>query len=439
MSEANTWLLPDGVADILPTDALLREKMRRQSIDTMLAHGYALVEPPLVEYTESLLNCADESLKRQTFRIIDQLTGRLMGVRADLTHQVARIDTHVLPTEKVARYCYAAPVLHTRPKTTFASRTPMQVGAELYGHAGISADIEIINLMMTLLANVGVYCADKPTGLHINLGNVAIFASLAQLAQLDTDTQTQLLSLYQRKALPELKVFCESISINNAVNSNTNHTPNGIQGSDFYVLAQYSQDVDALLAKLSPAASGSEAVKRAIYDLKRLQNHLQENWAMCHASVDAAELASYHYHTGVVFSLYGEYDAAEAVNDNNTSNSVLLLGQGGRYDGIGKNFGRERAATGFSCGLDKLLAFANNMAGFASSNTDSASTENASTEQSKRIAAPALNDPALAALVKQARAEGHVIINKLSDNDGEHATHEFMIVEKQWVLVGLEY
>lgn len=415
-TQANTWLLPDGVADILPIDALVREHMRRDLLDTMTQHGYDLVEPPLVEYTESLLNCASEDLKRQTFRLVDQLTGRLMGVRADITHQVARIDAHVLPTENVARYCYAAPVLHTRPKATFASRTPMQVGAELYGHSGISADIEVIDLLMAMLEKIGIYSAEKTTGLHINLGNVAIFERLAHLANLDDATQTKLLGLYERKAMPELKEFCETLEVAEPV-----------EAQDFYVLAQYSQNLDGLLEALSTKVRQTQTVRYAVYDLKRMQAHLQENWANVHASVDAAELSSYHYHTGVVFSLYGEYELKDV--PANTVNNVIQLAQGGRYDGIGKNFGRHRFATGFSCDLSKLFAFSEEL------NVNTCPKD----ADKKRIAIPALkNEADLQELVKQAKADGHVVINKLSENDGLDATHEYMIVDKKWELVEIK-
>lgn len=395
MSPANTWLLPDGVSDILPKDALAREQLRRQILDVLLIHGYELVDPPLIEYTESLLNCAGERLKRQTFRIVDQLTGRLMGIRADITHQVARIDAHAHSVDGVARYCYAAPVLRSRPDATFASRTPFQIGAELYGHTGITADLELLDLLLTILEKVMSAHPKNAQTLHLDVGNVAIFRALAVIAGINADEQQHLLQLYDKKALPELKAYCQNITL----------------GDDFYTLAIYSQDLDQLMANLSPSVKENQTLKYAIYDLKRVFTHLQQNWSgLCHASVDAAELSSFHYHTGIVFSLY---DGANP------------LAKGGRYDGIGKNFGRTRAATGFSCDLDKLLAFL-------------------SPNQPDKmvIAAPMLNDAALATLVSNERNKGHIVVNKLSASDGLNATHAFELVaegqQKSWQLVKLK-
>lgn len=396
MSDANTWLLPDGVADVLPKDARAREQLRRAMVDVLVSHGYHLVEPPLVEYTESLLGGASEALKRQTFRIVDQLSGRLMGVRADITPQVARIDAHVLPSETVSRYCYAAPVLHTRPKALYASRTPFHIGAELYGHAGISADTEILDLLMTTLATVGVYKDETESvqKLHIDLGNVAIFSELAKLAELTKVQTTQLLNLYERKALPELKAYCADLPM----------------GDDFYTLGLLSQDIDAFSEQLSAAAKQHKPVMYAIYDLKRMHSHILRKWDASHVSVDVAELSSYHYHTGMVFSVYG------LVATERGEQAVPLV-QGGRY---GAN-AAQRPATGFSCDLGKLLDFAG--------------IHDAETK--KVIAAPALDDDALATLVKAERAAGHIVVNKLTEQDVPHATHQFMIVEKQWQLVEL--
>lgn len=404
MSDANTWLLPDGVADVLPQDAMAREQLRRDMVDVLVSHGYQLVDPPLVEYTESLLSGASESLKRQTFRIVDQLTGRLMGVRADITPQVARIDAHVLPTETVSRYCYAAPVLHTRPKALYASRTPFHVGAELYGHAGISADIEILDLLMTVLSKVGVYQEhDANTHkLHIDLGNVAIFSELADLAELNDTQKTQLLNLYERKALPELQAYCADLPM----------------GNDFYQLGLLSQDIDAFSEVLSAEAKKHQPVMYAIYDLKRMHDHMQRKWPACHVSVDVAELSSYHYHTGMVFSLFG------LVATERGEQAVPLV-QGGRYGKVGsQNVPQQRPATGFSCDIGKLLDFSN-------------SSKATQTESQKIIAAPALDDDVLAGLVKAERAAGHIVVNKLSEADVPQATHQFLIIEKQWQLVEL--
>lgn len=321
---ANSWLLPDGVVDVLFEDAHKQEVLRHRLTQQLITHGYQLVNPPMIEFNESLLSDASEDLKRQTFKIIDQLTGRLMGVRADITPQILRIDAHWGGTG-IARYCYAGDVIHTLPSGLFGSRTPLQLGAEIFGCASLAADIELVDVLFTMVNTLNMSAA-----LHIDLGHVAIFKRLAQLAQLqDVDTE-QLMHLYANKNLPELKRVCQNLPM----------------GDDFYVLARFGHDIDNLLAKLSATAQQDSQIVTAIDELQRLKTHLQEQW-QCAVSIDVTELSGYHYHTGIIFNGY-------------INSETQPLVRGGRFDGMqsGSQLAghQPRDATGFSMDVSRLLA-----------------------------------------------------------------------------------
>lgn len=321
---ANSWLLPDGVVDVLFEDAHKQEVLRHRLTQQLITHGYQLVNPPMIEFTESLLSDASEDLKRQTFKIIDQLTGRLMGVRADITPQILRIDAHWGGTG-IARYCYAGDVIHTLPSGLFGSRTPLQLGAEIFGCASLAADVELVDVLFTMVNMLNMSAA-----LHIDLGHVAIFKRLAQLAQLqDVDTE-QLMHLYANKNLPELKKVCQSLPM----------------GDDFYVLARFGHDIANLLAKLSATAQQDHQIVTAIDELQRLKAHLQDQW-QCAVSIDVTELSGYHYHTGIIFNGY-------------INSETQPLVRGGRFDGMqsGSQLAghQPREATGFSMDVSRLLA-----------------------------------------------------------------------------------
>ncbi|MBH0005667.1 ATP phosphoribosyltransferase regulatory subunit [Psychrobacter sp. SWN149] len=317
---ANSWLLPDGVVDVLFEDAHKQEVLRHQLIEQLITHGYQLVCPPMIEFTESLLSDASEDLKRQTFKIIDQLTGRLMGVRADITPQILRIDAHHGGTG-IARYCYVGDVIHTLPSGLFGSRTPLQLGAEIFGCASLAADIELIDVLFTMVNKLNMSAA-----LHIDLGHVAIFKRLAELAELsDSDTE-QLMYLYANKNLPELKSVCRTLSM----------------GDDFYVLARFGHDIANLLAKLSDTAQKDSEIATAVDELQRLKSHLQKQW-QCPVSIDVTELSGYHYHTGIVFNGY-------------INSETQPLVRGGRFDGMQSQTQALREATGFSMDVSRLLA-----------------------------------------------------------------------------------
>lgn len=386
MPVSETWLLPDGVADVLPEQAQVIEQLRRQLLDFLANRGYELVYTPFIEYIESLslLNKDNSDLDLVTFKIIDQLSGRLIGVRADITPQVARIDAHVRPLNGVARYCYAATVLHSKPQGLSASRTPMQLGAELFGHAGLAADLEMADLMLSILAEAGF-----EKNLHLDLGHVGIFRNLVQLAQLNPDQEAQLSDLYQRKALPELAEYTASLNF----------------GKDFYTLGQFGHQLSQLKASLSSDALADDHVQAAISTLEQANTHISSYWPHISVGVDAAELRGYHYHTGLMFSVYAP-------------NHAMPVAQGGRYDGIGVAFGRERPATGFSCDLYALSQY--------------------QTVQPRPVlVAPAGKEAALQQAIRDARASGFVVIQMLGDDLNERdqvgdATHRLVLQDGTW-------
>jgi ATP phosphoribosyltransferase regulatory subunit len=403
MPVAETWLLPDGVADILPIQARTIESLRQRLLNTLASRGYALVYTPFIEYVESLLTSNDinagsnpsvnnHDLDLVTFKLIDQLTGRLMGVRADITPQVARIDAHVNPTDGVARYCYAATVLHTRPQGLSASRTPLQIGAELFGHAGIEADLEMIDLMLTVLSEAGL--TEK---LHLDLGHVAVFRALAVATGLSHEQEQILFDIYQRKSLPELKEFCQNLS----------------QGHDFLVLGRLGHDVAALTENLSAQAKSHLNVLNALNQLATALAHVQTHWPQINVGVDATELRGYHYHTGLVFAVYAP-------------NFATPLAKGGRYDGVGQAFGRARPATGFSCDLYTLTGYLPE-------------------DVQKIIVAPAGREADLLAAIAAARTARNVVVQALNETGqkrdalqvNQYATHTFVKDQSGWTITPL--
>ena len=385
MPISETWLLPDGVADVLPEQAQVIETMRREALDFLASRGYQLVYTPFIEYIESLssLSESNQDLDLATFKVIDQLSGRLLGVRADMTPQVARIDAHVHPVEGVARYCYAGTVLHTKPQGFNTTRAPLQLGAELFGSDSIDADVEMIDVMLNLLKT-----ADYDEGIHLDLGHVGLFRSLVKLAGLNKATESQLSDLYQRKALPELAEFTQDLSF----------------GSDFYALGRFASDLEALQSNLSAVVLADEAFKLAFDAVKTTQTEIQARWPNLHIGIDVVELRSYHYHTGLMYAVYAPNRAAP-------------LAQGGRYDGIGEHFGRARPATGFSCDLYAL-----------SSGRFEAVTV---------VVAPKGTQHDLLQAIEQTRELGFSVIQLLGNdtiNSVPNATHQLVNASGEWTV-----
>jgi ATP phosphoribosyltransferase regulatory subunit len=311
------WLLPEHIEDILPEEAMRIETLRRRILDLFIEAKYELVMPPLVEFTDSLLTGTGHDLDLRTFKLVDQLSGRMMGVRADITPQVARIDAHLLNRGGVTRLCYCGSVLHARPAGPGATREPIQIGAEIFGHAGIASDLEIQGLLCRALAAAGV------KGARMDVGHVAVFRSLVQAARIGAEREGELFEALQRKDLPALR------GLTGKLDSNT-------------------RAALMLLPELYGDSSVLETAGKKLPKLPDLQRALATLRALAQAcpipvSFDLAELRGYHYHSGVVFDAYCD----------RVSGAVA---RGGRYDEVGKAFGRPRAATGFSIELRSLAA-----------------------------------------------------------------------------------
>jgi ATP phosphoribosyltransferase regulatory subunit len=324
MTDVNRWLLPDGLEEALPAAARRLEALRRAILDQFDVWGYDLVIPPLAEYLESLLTGTGGELDLQTFKLTDQLTGKLMGVRADLTPQVARIDAHRLRDSGPSRLCYVGTVLRTRADEWSGSRSPLQAGAELFGHDGLDSDVEIIRLMLATLDRCGVRDAS------IDLGHVDIYRSLARVAGLDAARERAFFDLLQRKAIPEIEETLAEWQLEAEVSG------------QLRALVELNGGPDVLAEARDVLAAAPVQVFAALEHLTAVVARLQETHGTLDIHVDLGELRGYSYHTGLVFAAFVPGSGQE-------------IARGGRYNDIGRVFGRARAATGFSTDLRQLL------------------------------------------------------------------------------------
>jgi len=395
MSVSERWLLPDGVDELLPPEAWAVEQMRRSMLDAYSRYGYELVSPPLIEYIESLLTGTGNDLDLQTFKVTDQLTGRMMGVRADITPQVARIDTHLLKSKGITRLCYVDTVLHTRPAHTMTNRSPLQIGCELFGEAGQSADIEIISLMLNTLELAGV------KQIHIDLAHVGIYRGLVESTEMSQEVESKLFDALSRKSLPDLNALAIDAA-NDAVVirliSDIANLSGGVQA-----LGQ----IRAKVAKLEPSLP---AVISAIDELQSISQQIHQRFSEVEIGFDFCELRGYNYHTGILFSAF-------------STNYGYALAKGGRYDDVGKDFGESRPATGFSADLKALVRLAENNA---------AQTIDAPSG----ILAPAGSDEALLAQITELRKTERVVQQLSAQDEREtYNCHKRLVFENgQWQL-----
>lgn len=317
-------MLPDGVDEILPPRARQIEALRRRLLERFDLWGYELVFPPLLEFLDSLLVGVGSDLDLQTFKVTDQASGRLMGIRADLTSQAARIDAHSLRHEGPTRLCYAGTVLRTRGEGLFGTRSPIKVGAELYGVPGPEGDAEVLALMADTLAAAGL------GAVHIELGHVTIYRALAAAAGLPEAAATTLFEAVQRKAVADIRALLAAQGVAGDISAMIVQLPTLLGGSD-------------VLPRAREAFAGAPAgVEAALDELESTAESARLRRPELELGFDLSELHGYHYHTGIVFSAYAE-DHGQA------------LARGGRYDDIGGAFGRGRPATGFDLDL-KVLA-----------------------------------------------------------------------------------
>ncbi len=368
------WLLPAGIEEILPPQAQAMEDLRRDLLDLYRAWGFELVVPPFIDYLESLLTGTGQDLDLQTFKLTDQLSGRLLGIRADMTPQVARIDAHHLRRDTPTRLCYLGTVLHTRADGFAGTRSPFQIGAEIYGHAGIESDVEIVRLILATLGAAGIQ------GCYLDLGHVGIFRGLARQAGLDQGQEHALFDALQRKAIPEIESLVGGLGLPAA------------PGRMLVELADLNGD-DALARAETVLGQADPPVREAVDYLRRLAEALDRWLPGVSIHYDLAELRGYRYKTGAVFAAF-------------VPGWGLEIARGGRYDDIGRVFGRARPAVGFSADLKGLLRLGQGLA-------------RRPEQREAAVYAPWAPDPDLLAEVERLRQAGRRVVTALPGADPE--------------------
>ncbi|MBE0473076.1 ATP phosphoribosyltransferase regulatory subunit [Rhodoferax sp.] len=378
----SAWVLPDHIADVLPSEARHIEELRRDLLDTARSYGYELVMPPLLEHLESLLTGAGEALDLQTFKLVDQLSGRMMGLRADCTPQVARIDAHLLNRAGVTRLCYCGPVLHTRSGAPHATREPLQFGAEIYGHAGLEADIEILTLAFDCLKAAQVQFPS------IDLADARLVKALLADVPLNASQLAALHAALAVKDSAELNVLARDL-------------PDPVRQGLLALVQLYGDE--RVLAEAEKALPPLPAVREALLGLKQLAQHLPS----ASVTFDLADLRGYAYYTGARFAIY-----APGASD--------ALVRGGRYDAVGAVFGRNRPAAGFSLDLKALVAVV------------------APRALQAAIRAPWRDDASLNATIVALRARGEIVVCVLPGHESEvdefHCDRELIEAAGQWVV-----
>jgi ATP phosphoribosyltransferase regulatory subunit len=353
-----------------------------------------MVMPPFIDHIESLLTGTGRDLDLQTFKLVDQLSGRTLGIRADMTPQAARIDAHQLNREVPTRLCYIGTVLHTRSDGFGSSRSPLQVGAELYGHAGVESDVEILDLMLSTFDSAGV------KGICLDVGNVDIYKNLAKQAGLAEDDEIRLFELLQQKAVTEIGQLVAGLSVDATV------------AAMIMQLAELNGDLSIIKRAREQLKQAGPEVMSALDYLEQVAQAVSRHNSDVKLNIDLAELHGYHYHTGVVFGAFAPQLGQE-------------IARGGRYDDIGKIFGRARPATGFSTDL-KLLA------GLGTRDVP----------MPRKILAPAEDDQELQLKIDKLRAEGYsvsrVLPGQVDDVAAMGFSQKLEQINGQWQLVAIE-
>ncbi|WP_293645447.1 ATP phosphoribosyltransferase regulatory subunit [Thiolapillus sp.] len=366
------WLLPEGIDELLPDQARRLETLRRRLLDQFGSWGYQLVITPFIEYLDSLLTGAGKDLERQTFKMTDQISGRLLGIRADITPQAARIDAHQLCCDEPNRLCYIGSVFRTRSDGFSASRSPLQIGAELYGHAGVESDVEILCLMMATLETAGV------ENVFLDLGHVGVFRGLSRQAELDKIQENALFAALQRKAVPEIRALVDSFGLDPSL------------AQMFIELAGLNGKSDVLDRAREKLSAASDEVKQAVDAVEQAGQLLQACLPDLPVHYDLAELRAYQYQTGLVFAAFVPGSGKE-------------IARGGRYDHIGEKFGRARPATGFSADLKNLMRL-----GRAPEPVEN-----------DRIYAPWQTDAELDQAIRTLREQGKTVVRELPGQTGD--------------------
>jgi len=371
----NRWLLPDGVQETLPPDALAVELLRRKILQTYHLWGYDLVMPAMIEYMDSLLTGTAHSLDTKTFALVDQLSGKQMGVRSDMTPQVARIDAHLLADEqgnkRITRLCYCGHLLHAQADGINSSRTPLQIGAEIFGSDCIVADIEVVSLMIETLHTAGL------DNISIDIGHVGVFRSLVRNTSLDTDQENRLFDMLQRKSVPELQDYLASLPLDDRLRD------------QFYQLALLNGDVSILQQARKVYLDGADDLVASLDYMQAVVEGVQSKFPDTLIHCDLSELRGYSYHTGLVFAAFLPGQGKE-------------IARGGRYDDVGSVFGNARPATGFSADLLILYQLAKQ-----------------EVVADPGILAPVNADPALEQAIQMLRRDKQRVIIDLSDGKGK--------------------
>lgn len=366
MAKNNRWLLPDGVEEILPKQAWQIDNFQRQALDLYRSWGYELVIPPLIEYSESLLIAMGSDMDLQSFKLTDQLSGRTLAIRADITPQTARIDAHGWPQSGPSRFCYIGTVVRTKPKTQLSSRLPIELGAELYGDASLHSDKEAISLMLATIALAGV------ERVHLDLGHLGIYRGLVEEAGLSADQVALLTDAFERKAATEVKdILTKSLSDQKLIDM-------------LAALVELNGDLSVLESARTVLADAPEKVKQALEDVRAMAEWVSQRFPETPIVLDLAEIRAYSYHSGLIFAAY-----IDGVGHS--------IANGGRFDGIGKAFGRSRPATGFSVNVNTLLPQI-----FAEQEDD-------------LIVAPYIDDVSLDATIDRLREQGRRVVRELPD------------------------
>jgi ATP phosphoribosyltransferase regulatory subunit len=364
MTTKDRWLLPEGIEETLPAEARRYEAMRRAILDLFDRWGYALVMPPLIEYLDSLLTGVGPEMDLQTFKVTDQRTGRLMGIRADMTPQAARIDAHYLKRTHATRMCYFGPVLRTRADEPAGSREPLQLGAELFGHVGPESDAEVLSLMLATLELTGV---KNP---HVDLAHVGVFGGLAAAAGISGERKDELLNAVERRARSEIEALLAGW---------------GVKADDRgRILSLLDLNGDrGVIERARSMYQSVPGVRAALDNLEAIAEQVRRLVPQTELHFDFAELGGYHYYTGAMFAAF-------------VPGQGRAVAKGGRYDGIGQAFGRDRAATGFGADLRLLLKVGD-----------------APSVPATGIYAPAEGDAALIAEIARLRAHGERVVRQL--------------------------
>jgi ATP phosphoribosyltransferase regulatory subunit len=382
----SAWLLPEHLADVLPSQARCIEELRRQLLDTAQTYGFELVMPPLLEHLDALLSGAGRQLGLKTFKLVDQLSGRSLGVRADTTSQVARIDAHLLNRRGVTRLCYCGPVLHTLPEGPRASREPLQWGAEIYGHAGLEADLEVQELALDLLERTGV------TGCVMDMGDARIVQGVLQDQVVSAPQQAQIYEALAAKDPAALRGAAQFL-------------PSAVRQSLLLLLRLYGGPEVLVQARREFAHLPS--VTQALDDLQWLSQHVRQAHPSLRIGFDLADLSGYAYYSGPRFAVY-----TESLGD--------ALVRGGRYDAVGSVFGRNRPAVGFSTDLKQWV------------------TQLTPAPARAAIRAPWGHDNALREAIRALRQQGELVVCSLPGHD--HEAQEFdcdrglFLDQDRWVI-----